>query len=223
MTFELPDLPYPTDALEPVIDKETMALHHGKHHATYVSKLNKAIENTEFEDRDLDALLADIDALPADARTAVRNNGGGHWNHSRFWEWLAPRGRTGDRSPELQQAIERDLGGLERMKEDFQTAAGTLFGSGWVWIIVTAAGKLEITTTPNQDNPLMEGIVQKTGTPILGLDVWEHAYYLKYQNKRPEYAKAWWDVVNWTSVSESFARARAGARTSEATPGAARS
>ncbi|HEX2021949.1 MAG TPA: superoxide dismutase [Candidatus Thermoplasmatota archaeon] len=208
MTFKLPDLPYAFDALEPVIDAQTMQIHHGKHHATYVTNLNKALESKpDWSGKGIEELCANVNALPADIKGPVRNNGGGHYNHALFWTIMAPKGKTGQASPDLARHIDADLGGMQKMKEAFNDAALKRFGSGWAWIVVNAQGKLEITSTPNQDNPLMTGVAEKTGTPILGLDVWEHAYYLKYQNRRADYATAWWDVVNWSKVSENFAKA----------------
>ncbi|HVL49457.1 MAG TPA: superoxide dismutase [Candidatus Thermoplasmatota archaeon] len=210
MTYKLPDLPYAFDALEPVIDTQTMQIHHGKHHNTYVTNLNKAIEGkSDLDGKSVEALIADLSKVPADIRNVVRNNGGGHANHSLFWELMAPKGKGGEPSPDLKAAIDRDLGGLAKLKESFAAAATGRFGSGWAWVIVGADGKLQITSTPNQDSPLMGGgVVEKTGTPILGLDVWEHAYYLKYQNRRADYVTAWWDVVNWKKVSELYAKAK---------------
>ncbi len=211
MAFKLPDLPYAYDALEPSIDARTMEIHHTKHHAAYVNNLNDAIKGKPaLEAKTIQQLIADVGALPADVRTAVRNNGGGHYNHSLFWTIMAAKGRGGGGSPagDLARAIDADLGGFEKLKEAVTNAAKGRFGSGWAWVIVTAAGKLEVTSTPNQDAPIMKGIVEKTGTPILGLDVWEHAYYLTYQNRRPDYVAAWWDVVNWDKVAETYAKTK---------------
>ncbi len=209
MTFKLPDLPYGFDALEPAIDKMTMEIHHGKHHAAYVNNLNKAIDGkSDLEKMSIDDLCRNVNTLPADVKNAVRNNGGGHWNHSLFWTLMAPKGNTGTPSTELARAIDADLGGMAKLKENVNAAGVGRFGSGWAWVIKNSAGKLEIMSTPNQDNPLMTGLVDKTGTPILGVDVWEHAYYLKYQNRRPDYLGAWWDVVNWKKASELFAQAK---------------
>ncbi|HUQ18866.1 MAG TPA: superoxide dismutase [Gemmatimonadaceae bacterium] len=197
MAFSLPQLPYDFAALEPHIDAQTMQIHHGKHHQTYVNNLNAAIEKApELADKSLDDLMRSIDKAPEAVRNAVRNNGGGHWNHSKFWEWMKPGGSepTGD----LADAIGDSFGGLDKLKEQWAAAGTGRFGSGWVWLVKDGS-KLSITSTPNQDNPLMEG-----KTPILGLDVWEHAYYLKYQNRRPDYITAWWNVVNWDAVSERF-------------------
>lgn len=201
MAFELPALPYDKAALEPYIDAQTMEIHHGKHHQAYVTNLNNALAGTPGEGKSLDEIIANISQYPA----AVRNNGGGHLNHSLFWKMLAPAGST-ELKGDLKAAIDRDLGGLDKLKEDFGKAAIGRFGSGWAWIIVKD-GKLAITSTPNQDSPLMD-IAEVKGTPILGLDVWEHAYYLKYQNKRPDYIAAFWSVVNWDEVARLFAAAK---------------
>ncbi|WP_117169212.1 superoxide dismutase [Paraliobacillus sediminis] len=196
--FELPELPYAYDALEPHIDKETMNIHHTKHHNTYVTKLNAALEgHADLQDKSIDVLLSDLDNLPESIQTAVRNNGGGHSNHSLFWTLLSPNG-GGEPTGELATQIKDAFGSLEAFKEKFAAAATGRFGSGWAWLIVKN-GKLEITSTPNQDTPVMDGI-----SPILGLDVWEHAYYLKYQNKRPDYIAAFWNVVNWDEVSKLY-------------------
>jgi len=206
MAYTLPDLPFAKDALEPVIDTKTMEIHHGKHHGGYVKKLNAAVEGMDVPDCPW-ALCAMIDKLPADKQTAVRNNGGGHANHSLFWSILAPKGKGGEPSSELASAIESDLGGMDKFKEDFSSTAAGRFGSGWAWLGVKD-GKLCVCSTPNQDNPVMpfEGC---TGcTPILGLDVWEHAYYLNYQNRRPEYISSFFDVINWSKVSELYASAK---------------
>ena len=207
MAFSLPDLPYGFDALEPVIDQQTMEIHHGKHHNGYVTKLNAALEGTEWADKPITELCASVSSVPEDIRTAVRNNGGGHCNHSLFWAVMAPKGQGGDPTGKLADAIARDCGSLEKLKEDFAAAAAGRFGSGWAWLGVKDGDKLCICSTPNQDNPLMQGLVDCPCTPILGLDVWEHAYYLKYQNRRPDYIAAWWDVVNWNAVSENYANA----------------
>ena len=201
MAYELPKLPYAYDALEPHIDARTMEIHHSKHHAGYVSKVNAAIEGTPLEGKSIEDLVSDLSAVPEDKRGAVRNNGGGHANHSLFWTVLSPN-VGGTPSGDLAAAIESDLGGFEKFKEDFSNAAATRFGSGWAWLSVDG-GKLVIESTPNQDSPLMEG-----RTPILGLDVWEHAYYLKYQNLRPSYIAAFWNAVNWDEVSKRFAAAK---------------
>ena len=202
MAFELPPLPYDYAALEPSIDEQTMRIHHDKHHGTYVNNLNAALENQpNLQGKSIEELLRDINSVPENIRTAVRNNGGGHANHSMFWEIMAPNA-GGQPSGALAEAINSSFGGLDAFKEQFTKAATTRFGSGWAWLLADG-GRLEITSTANQDSPLMEGRV-----PILGLDVWEHAYYLKYQNRRPEYINAWWNVVNWNAVAERFNRAR---------------
>jgi len=203
MAFDLPDLPYSYGALEPHIDARTMEIHHTKHHAAYVANANKALEGTEWANKDVVDVIRNLSDLPAEIRTAVRNNAGGHANHSLFWSILTP---AGDEEPtgELAAAIDADLGGLEAMKEAFQNAAMTRFGSGWAWLGVKS-GKLCVCSTPNQDNPLMAGVVDCPCTPILGLDVWEHAYYLHYQNRRADYVKAFWNVVDWATVGELFA------------------
>ena len=200
MAFELPALPYAHDALEPHIDAETMQIHHGKHHAAYTNNLNAAIAGTPMEGKTIEELMRDHSDL-----TAVRNNGGGFWNHNQFWTVMSPKGGglpTGD----LADAIARDLGGFEAFREAFSKAAATRFGSGWAWLCVKD-GKLEVCSTANQDNPLMPG-VGCTGTPILGLDVWEHAYYLKYQNRRPDYIAMFFNVIDWEEVSRRYAAAR---------------
>ncbi|CUB18052.1 Superoxide dismutase [Mn] [Bacillus safensis] len=202
MAFKLPELPYAYDALEPHIDKETMMIHHTKHHNTYVTNLNKAIEGVSaLEDQSIEELVANLNSVPENIRTAVRNNGGGHANHSLFWTLLSPNG-GGAPTGELADAIEKELGGFEKFKSDFAAAAAGRFGSGWAWLVVNN-GKLEITSTPNQDSPLTEG-----KTPILGLDVWEHAYYLNYQNRRPDYISAFWNVVNWDEVARLYSEAK---------------
>lgn len=201
MAFTLPALPYNHDALEPYIDKQTMEIHHGKHHQAYVDNLNKALAGTEHENKSLEDLLKNISALPA----AVRNNGGGHWNHTFFWESMAPHA-GGTPSGELVDAINSAFGSFDAFKEKFATAGATRFGSGWAWLIIKD-GKLEVSSTPNQDNPLMD-VAEVKGTPILGVDVWEHAYYLKYQNRRPEYLNNFWNVVNWAKVAERYAESK---------------
>jgi Fe-Mn family superoxide dismutase len=209
MAFTLPDLPYAYDALEPVIDATTMQIHHDKHHAGYVSKLNAAVEGTEYANKELTELCAMVKDLPESLRTPVRNHGGGHCNHSLFWQIMASPNQGGGGAPsgELAEAINGAFGSFDAFKDQFaQTAAGR-FGSGWAWLGVKD-GKLCVCSTPNQDNPLMVGIAEHPCTPILGLDVWEHAYYLKYQNRRPEYIAAWWDVVNWPKVAEFYAAAK---------------
>ena len=202
MTYQLPKLPYGYDALEPYIDVETMHIHHEKHHNTYVTNLNAAIEkHPELGSKSIEELIADIDALPEDIRTAVRNNGGGHANHTFFWEIMAPKA-GGEPVGELKTAIDEAFGSFTDFKAKFKAAATTRFGSGWAWLVVKD-GKLEITSTPNQDSPLMEGLA-----PILGLDVWEHAYYLNYRNVRPDYVDAFWNVVNWDKVNELYLAAK---------------
>ncbi|MGV3464832.1 MAG: superoxide dismutase SodA [Heyndrickxia sp.] len=202
MAFELPQLPYAYDALEPHIDKETMNIHHTKHHNTYVTNLNNALQGQdELLSKSVEDLISNLDAVPEAARTAVRNNGGGHANHSLFWKLLSPNG-GGAPAGDLADAINSKFGSFDKFKEDFAAAAAGRFGSGWAWLVVNN-GELEITSTPNQDNPLMEG-----KTPLLGLDVWEHAYYLNYQNRRPDYIKAFWNVVNWDEVSKLYAAAK---------------
>jgi superoxide dismutase, Fe-Mn family len=197
--FTLPDLPYDFNALEPHIDEQTMRIHHGKHHATYVANLNAALEkHPELRYDDVEALMRDLERVPEDIRTAVRNNGGGHANHSLFWRIMGPNG-GGEPTGTLAQAIERDLGGFAQMKEKVNNGGKGRFGSGWTWVVVGQGGKLAVMDTPNQDTPLMTG-----QTPILGIDVWEHAYYLKYQNRRPDYLEAWWNVVNWPEVTRRF-------------------
>lgn len=198
MAFELPALPYASDALEPHIDKATMEIHHGKHHQAYVDNLNKALAGTDAESKSLEEILANISSFPA----AVRNNGGGHYNHSLFWTVLSPDG-GGEPTSELAEAINEAFGSFEDFKKKFSEAGATRFGSGWAWLSVGADGKLQVSSTPNQDNPLMD-VAEVKGTPILGMDVWEHAYYLKYQNKRPDYIAAFWNVVDWSAVAERF-------------------
>ncbi|KOR76963.1 superoxide dismutase [Paenibacillus solani] len=202
MAFQLPALPYANDALEPHIDAQTMEIHHDRHHNTYVTNLNAALESApELQGKSLEDLIANLDAVPESIRTAVRNNGGGHANHSLFWEVIGPNG-GGQPTGALADAINNELGGFDKFKEDFTKAATTRFGSGWAWLVVKD-GKLAVTSTPNQDNPIMEG-----QTPLLGLDVWEHAYYLKYQNKRPDYISAFWNVVNWDEVGKRYENAK---------------
>ncbi len=198
MAHELPPLPYAFNALEPFIDEQTMQIHHGKHHQTYVNNLNAALEkHTELQAKSVEELIADIDALPEDIRTAVRNNGGGHANHSLFWQVMGPN-KGGAPSGAVAEAINAKFGSFEAFQEAFAKAAAGRFGSGWAWLIKSGNG-VDVTSTPNQDSPLMEG-----KTPLLGLDVWEHAYYLKYQNRRPDYIKAWWNVVDWDAVNKRF-------------------
>ncbi|WP_054958619.1 superoxide dismutase [Paenibacillus dakarensis] len=202
MAFQLPPLPYANNALEPHIDAMTMEIHHDRHHNTYVTNLNAALENApELQNKSLEELIGNLDAVPESIRTAVRNNGGGHANHSLFWEVIGPNG-GGAPTGALAEAIDSELGGFDKFKEDFTKAATTRFGSGWAWLVLKD-GKLAITSTPNQDSPIMEG-----QTPLLGLDVWEHAYYLKYQNKRPDYIAAFWNVVNWEEVGKRYENAK---------------
>lgn len=201
MSYTLPELPYAYDALEPYIDEETMHLHHDKHHNTYVTNLNAAIEKyPELGEESVEELISHVDELPAEIKTAVRNNGGGHANHSFFWKIMA-KNAGGEPTGAVKEAIEKDFGSFEKMKEEFKTAATGRFGSGWAWVVLNN-GKLEIMSTPNQDSPLMEG-----KTPILGLDVWEHAYYLKYKNVRPDYIAAFWDIINWEQVNKNLEEA----------------
>jgi len=195
MAFTLPPLPYASDALEPYIDKATMEIHHGKHHATYVTNLNKALESApELQSKSVEELLKDFASVPESIKTAVRNNGGGHANHSLFWTLLAKD--QGAPKGDIESVINSNFGSFDSFKEKFAAAATGRFGSGWAWLVKDSAGKFEITSTANQDSPYMEG-----KKPILGLDVWEHAYYLKYQNRRPEYISAWWNVINWNTVN----------------------
>ncbi len=199
MAFTLPDLPYAFDALEPHIDAKTMEIHHDKHHAGYTNKLNAALENhPDLAEKSIDELLSSIDALPADIRGAVRNNGGGYANHKLFWEVMKPKG-GGKPSGALAKAIDETFGSFDAFKEKFINAAKTQFGSGWAWLVLNTKGELEVTSTPNQDSPISQGKF-----PLLGLDVWEHAYYLKYQNKRPDYCEAFFNVINWEKVEDLF-------------------
>ena len=201
MPYQLPALPYGFDALEPHIDAKTMEIHHDKHHATYVAKLNEAIgKHSELDGKPVEELLRGIDQVPEDIRGAVRNHGGGHANHSLFWEVMGPGG--GNPSGEFADALQRDLGAFESFKEKLTNAAANQFGSGWGWLVVSD-GKLDVIARPNQDSPLMEG-----KTPLLGVDVWEHAYYLKYQNRRPDYLAAWWNTINWSAVAQRYTAAR---------------
>lgn len=202
MSFTLPDLPYSKDALEPHIDARTMEIHHDKHHAGYTKKLNAAVEGSDMANKDIESIMKSIDAT---ADKAVRNNGGGFYNHSLFWEVMGPNG-GGKPSGELANAIDSAFGSFDNFKEEFSKAAATRFGSGWAWL-VNKNGKLEICSTPNQDNPLMP-VAECSGQPILGLDVWEHAYYLKYQNKRPDYIEAFFNVINWEAVAKNFEKSK---------------
>jgi Fe-Mn family superoxide dismutase len=203
MAFTLPALPYAPEALEPNIDKLTMEIHHGKHHQAYVNNLNAALEgHSDLASKSIEGLIHNINSLPDSIRTAVRNNGGGHWNHSFFWNLLKPNA-GGSPSGKVAELIQRDFGSFEAMKEQFNKAAATRFGSGWAWLCKMPDGKLAICSTPNQDNPLMD-IAECSGSPILGLDVWEHAYYLNYQNRRPDYIAAFWNIVNWDQVNQNL-------------------
>jgi Fe-Mn family superoxide dismutase len=201
MAHSLPPLPYDQNALEPTIDAKTMEIHHGKHHQAYVDNLNKALEGTPWADRDVEEVIQNLDAIPEETRAAVRNNGGGHANHSLFWQIMKPNG-GGDPSGELEAAITSTFGDADALRAQMNDAGVKRFGSGWTWLAVDG-GNLVVMSTPNQDSPLMEG-----KTPILGIDVWEHAYYLRYQNRRPEYLASWWDVVNWDEVARRYAAAR---------------
>ncbi|HLF17700.1 MAG TPA: superoxide dismutase [Candidatus Omnitrophota bacterium] len=201
MAHTLPNLPYALDALEPHIDAKTMEIHHGKHHATYVSKLNDAIKGTDLESKSIEDLLSRISAVPEKIRGAVRNHGGGHFNHSLFWTTIGPKA-GGEPKGELAEAIKSDLGGFSGFKEQFSAAATNRFGSGWAWLCISN-GKLCVCSTPNQDSPIMD-IAECKGTPILGIDVWEHAYYLKYQNRRPDYISAFFNVINWDAVAKRY-------------------
>ena len=200
MAYEVPPLPYDYAALEPHIDEQTMRLHHDKHHQAYVDKANGALEGTEWADKPIEEVIANLDSLPDDKKGPVRNNGGGHLNHSLFWESMSPDG-GGEPSGDLASAIDDAFGSFDAFKEQFEAAGVGQFGSGWAWLVLDG-GSLKITSTPNQDSPISSG-----ATPLVGNDVWEHAYYLKYQNKRPDYLKAWWNVVNWDKVAERYAAA----------------
>ncbi len=202
MAFTLDPLPYANDALEPHIDAKTMEIHHDRHHNAYVTNLNAAVTGTPNEGKPLEELLKSVSSLPP----AVRNNGGGHWNHTFFWNILAPNG-GGQPTGTLAEAINQKFGSFDALKEEFAKAATTRFGSGWAWLIVDETGELAVTSTPNQDNPLMD-VADKKGKPVLGLDVWEHAYYLKYQNKRPDYITAWWNVINWSAAEQNYQAAK---------------
>ncbi len=202
MAFTLPDLPYDYDALERSIDAQTMEIHHTKHHGTYVNNLNNAIAGTEMEDMSLEELMANVSQLPV----AVRNNGGGHWNHTFFWNIMGPNG-GGEPVGEIKSAIESTFDSFDNFKQQLIQAGLTRFGSGWAWLVLDENGNLVVTSTPNQDNPLMD-VADVKGTPILGVDVWEHAYYLRYQNRRPDYLQAWWDVVDWEKVNQNYLNAK---------------
>ncbi len=201
MAFKLPDLPYASNALEPHIDAQTMEIHHGKHHNTYVTNLNNALEGTEFADMDIEELMRNLNRVPEDKRTAVRNNGGGHANHSLFWQIMGPNG-GGESTGAIADAIKEAFGSFDELKNKVNAAGAGRFGSGWAWL-VSDGGTLKVESTPNQDNPLMEGRY-----PILGVDVWEHAYYLKYQNRRPDYLTAWWETIDWNAINERFAKSK---------------
>jgi Fe-Mn family superoxide dismutase len=202
MAYTLPELPYPKNALEPHIDAQTMEIHHGKHHATYVTKLNEALAGSGVPEQSIEDLCRNINTVPEKIRTAVRNNGGGHANHSLFWVLMSPKG-GGEPTGALAKAIDSELGGFAKFKETFTSAGLTRFGSGWAWLSLDNSGKLLVESTPNQDNPYMEG-----RTPILGVDVWEHAYYLKYQNRRPDYLAAFYNVIDWKAVDERYQKAK---------------
>ena len=209
MAFKLPDLPYDPASLEPHIDAVTMNIHHGKHHQAYVDKANVALEESPWSDKSPEQVVAAIGELPESIRTAVRNNAGGHVNHSLFWQIMAPAGDGGSPSAELAAAIDEACGSMDAFKDAFAAAAVGRFGSGWAWLVAHKGGKVEVGSTANQDSPLMgKAIAGIEGTPLLGLDVWEHAYYLNYQNRRPDYVKAWWNVVNWNKVNELYAAAK---------------
>jgi superoxide dismutase, Fe-Mn family len=201
MAYTVPDLPYDYDALEPHIDEATMRVHHDKHHQAYVDKANAALEGTEWADKPIEEVLQNLDSLPSDKQGPVRNNGGGHYNHSLFWEWMSPNG-GGEPSGELADAINEKFGSFDDFKTKFKEAGVARFGSGWAWLVADGGG-VDIVTTPNQDNPISDG-----KTPLLGVDVWEHAYYLKYQNKRPDYIEAWFNTVSWDKVAEAFSAAK---------------
>lgn len=202
MAFELPALPYATDALEPHIDKATMEVHHGKHHQAYVDNLNKALSGGDAESSSIEDIMKNVSKHPA----AVRNNGGGHFNHTMFWSIMTPNG-GGQPTGELANAINDSFGSFDEFKKKFAEAGTTRFGSGWAWLTADGSGKVQVSSTPNQDNPLMD-VAEVKGTPILGMDVWEHAYYLKYQNKRPDYIAAFWNVINWEAVADRYAKAK---------------
>jgi len=209
MAYELPPLAYPKEALEPFIDAQTMEIHHDKHHGAYVTNVNKAIAGKpELEKKSVESLISNLEAVPAEIRTMVRNNGGGHANHAMFWKIMAPRA-GGAPTGKLADDIKAAFGGYDAFKEKFEAAGLGRFGSGWVWLVVNSAGKLEIASTANQDSPLMgKAVAGCEGKPVFGCDVWEHAYYLKYQNRRAEYLKAWWNVVNWPEIAKHYAGLR---------------
>ena len=208
MAYTLPDLPYDYDALEPHFDARTMEIHHTKHHNAYIAKVNAAIEGSQWDALGAEALIADLSKVPEGIRGAVRNNGGGHANHSFFWSILSPSG-GGTPSGALAEAIESELDGFDAFKAAFANAGATRFGSGWAWLVLKGDGSLAVTSTPNQDSPLMQGVAEIEGTPIIGLDVWEHAYYLKYQNLRPSYIEAFWNVVDWDKANAIYTEAKA--------------
>ncbi len=203
MAYSLPDLPYPKDALEPHIDAKTMEIHHDKHHGAYVTNVNKAIEGTALASKNVEALISDLSAVPENIRNVVRNNGGGHANHSFFWRIIGPKA-GGQPTGKLASDINAAFGGFAEFQQKFEAAGIGRFGSGWAWLTVKPEGGLCICSTANQDNPLMKGVVDCPGTPVLGVDVWEHAYYLKYQNRRADYLKAFWNVVNWAEVGKIY-------------------
>ena len=208
MAYTLPDLNYSYDALEPHFDARTMEIHHTKHHNAYITKVNGAIDGSDLANQSIEALISDLSTVPDAIRGAVRNNGGGHANHSFFWNILSPNG-GGTPTGALSEAIESELGGFDAFKSAFADAGATRFGSGWAWLVLKADGTLAVTSTPNQDSPLMKGVAEVEGTPIIGLDVWEHAYYLKYQNLRPNYIEAFWNVVNWSKADAIYSSAKA--------------
>ncbi len=203
MPFTLPELPYAENALEPAVDAKTMNIHRTKHHQAYVDNLNKAVAgDPKWSAMSLDDVCKQVKDAPEAVKGAIRNNGGGHWNHSMFWKWMAPKGQGGAPSAALAAAIDKAFGSMDNFKTQFADAGMKRFGSGWAWLVKKPDGTLVITSTPNQDNPLMVGVAEVTGTPLLGVDVWEHAYYLNYQNRRADYLKGWWDVVNWNEVNK---------------------
>ena len=208
MAYTLPDLNYSYDALEPHFDARTMEIHHTKHHNAYITKVNGAIDGSDLANLSIEALISDLSTVPDAIRGAVRNNGGGHANHSFFWNILSPNG-GGTPTGALAEAIESELGGFDAFKSAFADAGATRFGSGWAWLVIKADGTLAVTSTPNQDSPLMKGVAEVEGTPIIGLDVWEHAYYLKYQNLRPSYIEAFWNVVDWSKADAIYSSAKA--------------
>lgn len=208
MAYTLPDLNYSYDALEPHFDARTMEIHHTKHHNAYITKVNDAIKGSDLESLSIEALISDLAAVPDSSRGAIRNNGGGHANHSFFWTLLSPNG-GGTPTGALAQAIDSELGGFDVFKSAFANAGATRFGSGWAWLVLKSDGTLSVTSTPNQDSPLMKGIANIEGTPIVGLDVWEHAYYLKYQNLRPSYIESFWNVIDWSKADAIYSSAKA--------------